>query len=50
MLVKVNLEGEPGRVVKKMIKDGWVTTPQEAIRLALYVLWLESKRNHAFEI
>ena len=50
MMIKVDLSGEPERIIKKMIKDGWVETPQEAVRLALYVFFLEAKRNHMFEI
>ena len=49
MNIEVDLSGEPERIIKKMIKDGWVETPQEALRLALYVFFLEAKKNGMFD-
>ncbi len=41
--IRVNLRGEPERIVKEMIEDGWANTPEEAIRMALMMYFIKLK-------
>ena len=45
MLIKIKLRGDAKKIVKKMIERGWAETPEEAVRFALHMLFLELRRN-----
>jgi hypothetical protein len=45
MLIKIKLRGDAEKIVKKMIERGWAETPEEAVRFALHMLFLELRRN-----
>ncbi len=41
--IKVELHGEPERIMNEMIRDGWAETPSEAIRMALMLYFIKLK-------
>lgn len=45
MLLKIKLRGDAKEIVERMIERGWAETPEEAVRFALHMLFLELRRN-----